>query len=89
MHQKTKQITSKMERRIFVRNQFGIKVKKCCASCAFKDLKRAVTKRYCKEHARSVNPSVVCERWKMSNLLKQVGKTQGDVRDKDTKEVLF
>ena len=89
MHQKTKQITSKMERRIFVRNRFDIRVKKCCASCAFKDLKRAVTKRYCKEHARCVNPSEVCERWKMSDLLKQVGKTQGDVRDKDTKEVLF
>ena len=78
-----------MERRIFVRNQFGIKVKKCCASCAFKDLKRAVTKRYCKEHARYVKPSEVCECWKMSFQMKAVGKSLGDVRDKDTKEVLF
>ena len=78
-----------MDRKIFRRNQFGFQVKMCCASCAYKVLTRSVTERRCKEHARSVNPSEVCEHWKMSDLLKQAGRTQDDVRDKDTKKVLF
>lgn len=83
MHQKTNQITSKMERRIFVRNQFGIKVKKCCASCAFKDLKRAVTKRYCKEHAKTVKACGLCQSWKMSSLLRSVEFSDGRVKRRE------
>lgn len=78
-----------MEKKIFIKNYYGIRIKICCASCEHKDLTRAVTERYCKEHARKVQACDVCPKWKMSRQLKAVGKSQGDVRDKDTKEVLF
>ena len=72
-----------MIRKRFVRNQFGIRVKKCCASCAFKDLKRAVTERYCKEHAKTVNPGEVCECWKMSSLLQSMQFSDGQVKRRE------
>lgn len=72
-----------MERKIFVRNQFGIRVKKCCASCAFKDLTRAVTERYCKEHAKTVNACKVCNSWKMSSLLQSMQFSDGQVKRRE------
>lgn len=69
-----------MTSRRFIRNRFGIRVKKCCASCAFKDLTRAVTERHCKEHAKTVNPGEVCECWKMSSLLQALQFSDGQVK---------
>jgi len=78
-----------MEKKIFTRNPYGIRIKMCCASCQYKVLTRALSARFCKEHARKVQSMDFCPKWKMANKLKAVGKSQGDVRDKDTKEVLF
>ena len=78
-----------MIKKIFTRNPYGIRIKMCCASCEHKVFSRSVTVRYCKEHARKVQSSELCECWKMSFQMKAVGKSLGDVRDKDTKEVLF
>ena len=78
-----------MEKKIFTRNPYGIRIKMCCASCEHKRITRSMTARFCKEHARGVQSSDLCECWKMSFQMKAVGKSQGDVRDKDTKEVLF
>lgn len=78
-----------MEKKIFTRNPYGIRIKMCCASCQHKAISRLLTVRHCKEHARKVQSSELCECWKMASQLKNVGSSQGDVRDKDTKEVLF
>ena len=50
------------------RNAYGVRVKRCCASCMFKDMTRTVSSRYCTKKDRKVNPSGVCDLWKMSNL---------------------
>ena len=50
------------------RNAYGVRVKRCCASCMFKDMTRTVSSRYCTKKERKVNPSGVCDLWKMSNL---------------------
>ncbi len=72
-----------MERKRFVRNRFGIRIKRCCASCAFKDFTRAVTERRCKEHAKNVKPCEVCECWKMSSLLQSVQFSDGQVKRRE------
>lgn len=43
------------------------RVKKCCASCAFKVL---TTRRYrgCRRHQRKVLPTMVCRDWMISNV---------------------
>ena len=71
------------------RNQFGIMVKRCCASCRYKDLTRAVSLRRCAKHHRNVSAGDVCNDWQMSEQLQLAGKSQGAVRDKDTKEVVI
>ncbi len=60
----------------WARNEQGIRVKKCCASCAHKDLTRAVSKRYCSICGKSVDPLDVCESWEMSDQMKVAGLLQ-------------
>ena len=60
----------------WARNGQGIRVKKCCASCAHKDLTRAVTKRYCSISGNCVDPHGVCESWEMSDQMKVAGLLQ-------------
>ena len=57
----------------WTRNDQGIRVKKCCASCAHKDLTRAVSKRYCSISGVCVDPLNVCESWEMSDQMKSAG----------------
>ena len=54
----------------------GIRVKKCCASCAHKDLTRALSKRYCSISGGCVDPHDVCESWEMSDQMKVAGLLQ-------------
>ena len=51
-------------------NDYGIKVKRCCASCQFKKLTRLMTQRRCTKHRTNVTPSNVCKDWEMSETLK-------------------
>lgn len=60
----------------WVRNEQGIRVKKCCASCAHKDLTRAISKRYCSISGDCVDPLNVCESWEMSEQMKIAGLLQ-------------
>lgn len=60
----------------WVRNEQGIRVKKCCASCAHKDLTRAISKRYCSISGGYVDPLDVCESWEMSDQMKLAGLLQ-------------
>ena len=50
----------------FVMNEHGIKVKRCCASCAFRDYRDDT--RYCTQGARAR-----CRKWQMSDGLKNAG----------------
>ena len=64
-------------------NAFGIVINKCCASCAFKDLTRAVSQRRCKKTGKSVSPSGYCKQWAMSRQLQMAGRSQGKVKRKE------
>ena len=65
------------------KNAFGVVINKCCASCAFKDLTRAVSQRRCKKTGKSVSPSGYCKQWAMSRQLQMAGRSQGKVKRKE------
>ena len=56
--------------RQFEYNPYGVRVRRCCASCSHRDISRAVSSRYCTEHHKDVNPHQMCSLWKMSDLLR-------------------
>ena len=64
------------------RNQHGIEVKKCCASCKHKDLTRLVLARYCSQHHEKVKPRECCEQWEMSEQMEAAGSGRGKVKKK-------
>ena len=64
------------------RNQHGIEVKKCCASCKHKDLTRLVLARYCSQHHEKVKPRECCEQWEMSEQMQAAGTSGGKVKKK-------
>ena len=55
-------------------NQYGISVKKCCASCRYKGNIRLVTMRLCTKKKIQVEPGYVCRCWEMSEGLRNAGK---------------
>ena len=62
------------------KNHFRIAVKKCCASCARKDLTRAVSARWCEKHEKKVMACDYCNRWRMSRQLRMAGFARGKVK---------
>lgn len=66
----------------FTKNHFGICIKKCCASCAYKEQSRLITKRRCTKHGREVRPCHLCDCWKMDEKAKAAGKSRGRVKRK-------
>ena len=56
-------------------NRFGIEVKKCCASCAFKSITNDVALRRCNLHRHKVRPHNCCRAWRMSEGLRHAGVT--------------
>ena len=71
----------------YVRNQCGIRIKKCCASCAKKRL-NATSKRFCTLTNETVAATDICEQWGMHEGLMNTGRRRGVVRDIITKEVI-
>lgn len=71
----------------YVRNQCGIRIKKCCASCAMKGL-NSTSKRFCILIHEKVDSTDLCEQWKMHEGLMNTGRRRGVVRDIITKEVI-
>ncbi len=69
--------------KVQTRNTFGIVINKCCASCAHKDLTRAVTLRRCMKHRKEVRTIEVCKLWAMSQQLRMAGSTQGCVKRRE------
>ena len=62
------------------KNAFNIEVKKCCCSCAHKDLTRAMGSRWCEKHDKAVKPGGYCHCWRMSRQLKMAGFARGRVK---------
>ena len=73
------------------RNNCGIQIKKCCASCASKVIKviNADCERRCSQTDQAVEGTDYCEQWQMAEGLKNLGRRRGVVRDIVTKEVIL
>lgn len=84
------QVTIETGKRIIsVRNVRGIKVKKCCASCAFKHYDSEGT-RLCKLWGDvETGARDRCKLWQMSDGLQNAGRKTGVVRDIVTKVVVI
>lgn len=72
-----------MQKTEFTKNHFGISIKMCCASCAYKEQSRLVSKRRCTKHDNNVSPHYQCDCWKMDEKAKAAGKTRGRVKCKE------
>ena len=64
-----------------VRNDRGVKVKKCCASCEFKDIDKEGN-RVCRLMQILRNAKDKCPNWEMSQGLRNAGKPYGRVKSK-------
>lgn len=73
---------------LYVRNNCGIKIKKCCASCERKGFKPN-GKRICTLSHEQVKAQDNCNQWQMAEGLVNAGRRKGVVRDIDTKEVII
>jgi len=62
-----------------VRNQFGMKVKCCCASCAQRGF-NPECKRICMLSHEKVSANGICKKWKLSSVMNRVGGSQGRVK---------
>ena len=62
-----------------VKNTYGIKVKKCCASCRFKEIQDDGT-RVCTKMQLIVAQRDKCKQWQMSEGLNNAGKSGGVVK---------
>ena len=71
-----------------VRNAHGVKVKRCCASCQHKCIKRDGT-RFCALKMMVVEQKYKCKQWQMSDGMKNTGKGGGVVRLMKTKEIVI
>ena len=71
-----------------VRNAYGVKVKRCCASCQHKCIEKDGT-RVCAQMMIKVEQKFKCKQWQMSDGLKNAGKSGGVVRLKGTQEVII
>ena len=60
-------------------NRFGVKVRRCCASCAYKAID--TNSRYCAIQKTNVSPDYICPSWELSDGLENAGKGGGCVKD--------
>ena len=73
----------------YVVNQYGLTVKRCCASCALKMTTDNLHWRVCLCKHKRVRPTDCCRQWKLSHCLEQLGREKGMVRDHKTGKILF
>lgn len=72
----------KKTRTTYARNCMGIKVKKCCASCQHKCVRKDGS-RLCALTMKKVYPYSKCPKWEMMEKLQNVGIGNGYVKDKE------
>lgn len=71
-----------------VRNAYGVKVKRCCASCQHKCIEKDGT-RVCAQMMIKVEQKFKCKQWQMSDGVKNAGRGEGVVRLIGTTEVII
>ena len=69
-----------MKKVSFTKNSFGIKVAKCCGSCAHKCFKGANNLRWCDKKNKKVEAFNVCKAWTMSKGMQLAGGSEGQVK---------
>ena len=65
-----------------MRNEHGIEIRECCASCKHKDLTRLLSARFCSLHQKKVKPREGCKQWEMSEQMEAAGSGKGKVKKK-------
>ena len=70
------------------KNAYGVKVKRCCASCQHKCVEKDGT-RVCSLTMMEVQQRFKCKQWQMSDGMKNAGKGGGVVRLKGTTEIII
>ncbi len=60
-------------------NQFGIEVRKCCKSCANKEINTSGTRK-CTKGVLKIRGDTVCEQWEMSKTLQMAGCGRGGIK---------
>lgn len=65
-----------------MRNEHGIEIRECCASCKHKDLTRLMASRFCLQHHKKVKPRGYCKEWAMSEQMEAAGSGRGKVKKK-------
>ena len=65
-----------------MRNEHGIEIRECCASCKHKDLTRLISSRFCLQHHKKVKPRGHCKEWAMSEQMEAAGSGGGKVKKK-------
>ena len=69
-------------------NAYGVKVKRCCASCQHKEITNEGA-RVCALMKLKVEQMFECQQWQMSDGLKNAGMGGGVVRLKGTTEIVI
>ena len=72
----------------YARNAQGIAVKKCCASCAYKELTSGRKTRHCMIRDEKVKPCEYCSLWVMNTQLDAAGTAKGRIKRKEYLEYL-
>ena len=65
-----------------MRNQHGVEIRECCASCRHKDLTRLLSARFCSLHQKKVKPRECCKQWEISEQMQAAGLSGGKVKKK-------
>ena len=65
-----------------MRNEHGIEIRECCATCKHKDLTRLLSARFCSLHQKKVKPREGCKQWEMSEQMQAAGLSGGKVKQK-------
>ena len=79
-----------MKKRVLssVTNRYGVRVKRCCASCQHRCILKDGS-RLCANAMVIVEQKFECSRWRMGDGLKNAGMGGGVVRLKGTTEILI
>ena len=73
----------------YVVNPYGLRIKKCCASCALKMTTDNLHWRECLCKHKRVRPTYCCGEWMLNLYLEKLGREKGVVRDHKTGNILF
>lgn len=74
---------------LHIRNRHGIRMARCCMSCAYKEYTRTTKLRLCILDGIVHRRCHVCHDWEMSLAMQAAGNSTGVVRDINTKQVII